>query len=107
MLLEPVRSEVAVLLGLAGPRAVAAEQTLRKVGLDSLTAIESRNRLTPLVGAPPPTTLLFDDPTRARVAGDLATQLRSAANPPERESFPGALHWAELERWLEALGREC
>ena len=62
-LLAVVRSEAARILGIPGPTTTAPEQPLQELGLDSLMAVELRNRLSVLLGVQLPATLLFDYPT--------------------------------------------
>ncbi|MGJ7909083.1 SDR family NAD(P)-dependent oxidoreductase [Actinopolyspora sp. H202] len=74
-LLEAVRSELAVVLGLSGSSAVPPDRPVRELGLDSLMAVESRNRLAALVGVPLSANLLFDHPTPEELAGVLGEKL--------------------------------
>ncbi|WP_394848781.1 type I polyketide synthase [Pendulispora brunnea] len=74
-LLEMVRHEVAAVLGLSGPDAVPPDKALRAQGLDSLTMVELRNRLSRRAEITLPATLAFDYPTPNAVAGLLLTTL--------------------------------
>jgi acyl transferase domain-containing protein len=65
VLLEAVRSEVAVVLGHAGGDAIDPNQSFTALGSDSLTAVELRNRLSGAAGSMLPSTLIFDHPTPA------------------------------------------
>ncbi|WP_416973034.1 SDR family NAD(P)-dependent oxidoreductase [Streptomyces sp. 4F14] len=59
-LLTEVRCIAAELLGHADPEALPLDRSLHEFGLDSLTAVELRNRLSTLTGLRLPATLVFD-----------------------------------------------
>ncbi|WP_394836551.1 type I polyketide synthase [Pendulispora rubella] len=67
-LVELVRAEVASVLGLAGADAIAGDKLLRDLGLDSLMAVELRNRLSKCTTVTLPTTLAYDYPTAQAIA---------------------------------------
>ncbi|MGK4000973.1 SDR family NAD(P)-dependent oxidoreductase [Sorangium sp. So ce1036] len=74
-LLDLVRSEIAAVLGLDRGEAVPSAQPLRELGMDSLMAVEIRNRLASLVESKLPATLLFDHPSAAHIARFLLSKL--------------------------------
>lgn len=66
-----VKVEVARVLGLESPQAVPDEAGFFDIGMDSLTAVELRNRLLAVVGEPLPSTLLFNYSTVQALVGFL------------------------------------
>ncbi|MEV0918456.1 type I polyketide synthase [Streptomyces sp. NPDC049967] len=84
LLLSEVRKEAAAALGYTeGESAVEADRPLAELGLDSLAAVELRNRLAKMTELALPVTLLFDHPTPRAVAAHLEEQFsRNAPQPP-------------------------
>ncbi|MGQ0842080.1 type I polyketide synthase, partial [Actinokineospora sp.] len=79
-----VREEAARVLGLRSIESVHPDLPLRELGMDSLTAVELRNRISARLATRLPATLLFDHPTPARLgayllSGVLATSGRAPA----------------------------
>lgn len=75
LVLQVVQAEVAAVLGDTHAGAIDPARTFKDLGFDSLGAIELRNRLTRATGIRMPSTLVFDHPTLAAVAGLLLTEL--------------------------------
>ncbi|MFF3617059.1 SDR family NAD(P)-dependent oxidoreductase [Streptomyces sp. NPDC002580] len=66
-----VREEASRALGLRSAESVRPDQPLRELGMDSVTAVELRNRIGTRIGTRLPATLLFDHPTAARLSAHL------------------------------------
>ncbi|MFO7567058.1 MAG: SDR family NAD(P)-dependent oxidoreductase, partial [Enhygromyxa sp.] len=75
VVLDLVRRETASVLGAARPEAISAAQPLQSLGLDSLMAVELRNRLQVAIGKRLSATLLFDFPTLEALSRHLCAEL--------------------------------
>ncbi|WP_406491173.1 SDR family NAD(P)-dependent oxidoreductase [Streptomyces sp. NBC_01604] len=73
-----VREEASLALGMRSAQAVRPDQPLRDLGMDSVTAVELRNRISARLGTRLPATLLFDHPTPTRLADHLLTTVLAA-----------------------------
>jgi acyl transferase domain-containing protein/acyl carrier protein len=82
-LLAHIRAEAATILGLRDAVAVATNESFVRLGFDSLTAIELRDRLVTTTGVQLPATLIFDHPTPAELAGYLYGQRHPDVVPPD------------------------
>ncbi len=75
-----VRDEVAKVLGFATSASVSLDQGFFDAGMDSLTAVELRGRLSARLGLLLPTTIAFDHATVRALAAHLLREV--AAEPP-------------------------
>ncbi|MBO4208146.1 SDR family NAD(P)-dependent oxidoreductase [Micromonospora echinofusca] len=79
ILLDLVRTQVALTLALSGPEDVAVGQAFKDLGFTSLTAVELRNKLQRATGVELPATLVFDYPTPTDVVELLRVHLDPAS----------------------------
>jgi len=107
---ELLLAEAAAVLGVADPSRIDPMQALNELGLDSLLALELRNRLSTALGATQPATLLFNYPSVAALAEHFAVELLDAAPTlaaPEARRAPEPSYDAEItsmsDEELEAL----
>lgn len=75
ILLDLVRTQLAVVLGHHDAGSIDVNRPFKDLGIDSLSAVELRNRLHLTTGLPLPATLAFDQPTLAQLAHHLQIQL--------------------------------
>jgi acyl transferase domain-containing protein/NADPH:quinone reductase-like Zn-dependent oxidoreductase len=108
VLLEYLREEALDVLGLGKSHFIDERQPLIRMGLDSLMAVEFRNRLVVALKRPLTATLLFDYPNLGRLA-DFLEPGEAAALPAGDEFVEtlGSLSDAEAEEMLkEELGQD-
>ncbi|MFC0041225.1 type I polyketide synthase [Actinomadura rayongensis] len=102
-LLDLVRRKVADVLGYADPDAVGTDRPFTDIGFDSLTSVELRNQLNAATGLRLPTTLVFDHPTPAEVAGLLAAEF---ADGPDT-ARPVTATTARTDEPIAIVGMAC
>jgi polyketide synthase 12 len=125
-LLELVRAHTAATLGYAASTDIDPQQPFKTIGVDSLAAIELRNRLRTVTGLSLPATLIYDHPTphalahflldrvRGRTAGDPPSPAGTAADDPIVViamgcRFPGGVRspdqlWDLVDHGMDAIG---
>jgi acyl carrier protein len=97
-----VRTEVANLLGYATPDIIEMQQGFLDMGLDSLTAVELRNRLGTATGLRLPSTLIFDHPTPLALIRYLRTELLPNVDEGNEALIRKAIASIPLTRLQEA-----
>jgi acyl transferase domain-containing protein len=78
---QHVASQVAAVLGLDSADEVSGSRTFIQMGMDSLTAIELRNRFQEGLGQSLSATIAFDYPNVSEMAKYLSTRVRNRAQP--------------------------
>ena len=89
LVLEHVRAAAAAVLGL-DPARVDVEQGLFDMGMDSLMAVDLKIRLEAAAGQRLPSTLTFNYPTVAALAGFLAGEVLGLHSAPAPVAAPAA-----------------
>ncbi|MFF2082111.1 SDR family NAD(P)-dependent oxidoreductase, partial [Kitasatospora sp. NPDC058162] len=84
---DVVRASVAVVLGYSTPQAVQPDRSFKDLGVDSLTAVELRNRLTTATGLRLSAGLVFDHPTPQAIANYLTGQLAPEEKPVDAQTI--------------------
>ena len=102
LLVALVTTQTAAALGYGADDAVDEDRAFQELGLDSLTAVELRNRLNAATGLKLPTTLAFDHPKPAAVA----RFLRAGLSVGGKDSGPALGELDRLETALAALAED-
>jgi len=81
LIMGELRTHVAAVLGQPDGSAIDPQRAFKELGLDSLSAVDLRNRLATATRLRLPPTLVFDHPTVAAVAEELHRLLAPALTP--------------------------
>ncbi|QDY80458.1 type I polyketide synthase [Streptomyces qinzhouensis] len=106
-LLDLVRGQVAEVLGHTDAQGIDTERALNELGFDSLTALELRNRLNEATGLQLPTTVVFDRPTVAALAAELADRLSGAPSAAAGSGGPAAARLPVDDEPIVVVGIGC
>nr|WP_089157922.1 type I polyketide synthase [Micromonospora sp. NBS 11-29] len=98
-LLDLVCTQMAEVLEYPAGRTLDPERAFSDLGVDSVAAVELRNRLSAATGLRLVQTLVFDHPTAAAVADELVRELAALGSAPTGSVL------SELERVESALAR--
>ncbi|MET8800866.1 SDR family NAD(P)-dependent oxidoreductase, partial [Nocardia sp. NPDC004568] len=102
LVLDFVRDQVAAVLGYATGALIEVDKPFTELGFDSLGAVEFRNRLGKATGLRLPSTLAFDYPTAAAIAGFVRAEL-DGATPVDRP----ARRRARADEPIAIVGMAC
>ncbi|WP_263173584.1 beta-ketoacyl reductase [Streptomyces sp. SCSIO ZS0520] len=102
--LELVRRHMAVILMLDSPGSIESGRGFLDQGLDSLTAVELRNRLAGVTGIRLPATVIFDHPSPAALARYIVGKTESGTSGETAQGVPEGADrvLSELDR-IEAM----
>ncbi|MBC7840744.1 MAG: type I polyketide synthase [Gemmatimonadaceae bacterium] len=104
IVLQFVQQEVATVLR-STPERIEPRKPLRAMGIDSLTALDLRNRLEQATGLRLAGTLVFNYPNAAAIASHMLERLTEAVSPSSVPAAPAAAV-ASGDDALDALARE-
>ncbi|MCP5425309.1 MAG: type I polyketide synthase [Gammaproteobacteria bacterium] len=103
LLLGHLRQQIAQVLALADPEQIAPRQRLFDLGIDSLMAVELKNRLEKSLQLSLGPTLIFDYPTLEALVGHLNSRMNQPSAAAGPESSPSSSTDAILEEISDEL----
>jgi NAD(P)-dependent dehydrogenase (short-subunit alcohol dehydrogenase family)/acyl carrier protein len=111
VLLDTVRRQTALVLGHTDTTRIGPGETFKKLGIDSFTALELRNKLGAAAGLKLPATLVFDHPNPAALArflGESITPDSAAGLESPADHLVKVIEGlgAQLEDAFRTLGQE-
>ncbi|WP_432120191.1 SDR family NAD(P)-dependent oxidoreductase, partial [Streptomyces sp. bgisy032] len=104
---ELVRTTVAAVLALPGPRSVDLAAAFRDLGVDSLSALELRGRLGTATGVALQATVVFDHPTPQALVDHLMERIAAAPAVPTARTAPVPATRAERDDPVVIVGMAC
>ncbi|HEV7161830.1 MAG TPA: SDR family NAD(P)-dependent oxidoreductase, partial [Solirubrobacteraceae bacterium] len=102
LVLELVRSHVAVVLGHSSPDAIDAERTFKELGLESQGALELRDRLSSATELKLAATLVYEHPSPLELARELRLKAEGHARPRAQ-----ATRSAHTDEPIAIVGMSC
>ncbi|MDJ0569456.1 MAG: type I polyketide synthase [Pleurocapsa sp. MO_192.B19] len=106
LLREHIRSQLAKVLGLNSPEQIDLQQGFAELGMDSLMAVELRNRLQSSLGCSIPSTLAFDYPTVEALVNYLAQELLLLEPAPSLTEESQTVNELEPSTNIEELSQD-
>nr|WP_058041912.1 type I polyketide synthase [Streptomyces roseifaciens] len=100
--LDLVRTEAATVLGHADGAGIGSARPFKELGVDSLTAVELRNRLNAATGLRLPATVIFDHSTPEALAAHLRARLTG-----DRADTPAAAAVTDAGEAIAVVGMAC
>jgi acyl transferase domain-containing protein len=111
VLVELVRTHAAAVLGQEAAAQLTPKRSFRDVGLESLSAVDLRNRLSSAIGKRLTATVVFDHPTPAKLATHIAGLIlppggTDAASAPAAATSPAPDQDAVADDEIDAMDLE-
>ncbi len=95
VMIAHIRQQAGIVMGLPATQDLELRQPLHELGLDSLMAVELRNKLSRDIGQALPATLLFDYPTILALADHLLHRIQHETAEPDSSAVQAASWDAE------------